>query len=251
MTSGDLLLTITDVSIIENCIVLTCGNIEKFVGAIEVSYAGQGEGGYSGHNQGAGNVRDSDTWVAKYNYKNDITDHGNYKTYKVWENVRVANESDLVDYEPWDSATTYNYGDMCLITNTTDNVTYLTKSMKDNNKNLSPFSSGTTWRTYNFWIGAKKATDEELSTLQYWDASFASSTGYVYKDKVLFDIIEQDGPIVLTNSYGDAEGTIKNKTAPFSRVNYHTTDVKGNMIIDKPYPMQNWLLNFYKRIIIG
>ena len=70
-------------------------------------------------------------------------------------------------------------------------------------------------------------------------------------DKVLFDIIEVDGPVVLTNSYGDAEGTVKNKNIPFGRVNYHTTDVKVNMIINKPYPMQNWLLNFYKRIIIG
>ena len=83
------------------------------------------------------------------------------------------------------------------------------------------------------------------------DAAFASATGYVYGDKVLFDIIEVDGPVVLTNSYGDAEGTVKNKNTPFGRVNYHTTDVKGNMIIDKPYPMHNWLLNFYKRIIIG
>lgn len=251
MTSGGLLQTITDVSIIENCIVLTCGNIEKFEGAIEVSYAGQGESGYSGHNQGAGNVRDSDTWVAKYNYRNDMSDHGSRRTFNVWTSVRVATESDLTDYEPWDSATTYNYGDMCLITNTTNNVTYLVKSMKDANKNLSPFSSGTTWRTYNLWSGSTKATEEELNTLQYWDAAFASSTGYDYGDKVLFDIIEVDGPVVLTNSYGDAAGTVKNKNIPFGRVNYHTTDVKGNMIIDKPYPMQNWLLNFYKRIIIG
>lgn len=251
MTSGGLLQTITDVSIIENCIVLTCGNIEKFEGAIEVSYAGQGESGYDGHNQGAGNVRDSDTWVAKYNYRNDMADHGSRRTFNVWESVRVATESDLTDYEPWDSAATYNYGDMCLITNTTNNVTYLVKSMKDANKNLSPFSSGTTWRTYNLWSGSTKATEEELNTLQYWDAAFASSTGYDYGDKVLFDIIEVDGPVVLTNSYGDAKGTVKNKNIPFRRVNYHTTDVKGNMIIDKPYPMQNWLLNFYKRIIIG
>ena len=251
MTSGGLLQTITDVSIIENCIVLTCGNIEKFEGAIEVSYAGQGESGYGGHNQGAGNVRDSDTWVAKYNYRNDMADHGLRRTFNVWESVRVATESDLTDYEPWDSAATYNYGDMCLITNTTNNVTYLVKSMKDANKNLSPFSSGTTWRTYNLWSGSTKATEEELNTLQYWDAAFASSTGYDYGDKVLFDIIEVDGPVVLTNTYGDAKGTVKNKNIPFRRVNYHTTDVKGNMIIDKPYPMQNWLLNFYKRIIIG
>lgn len=251
MTSGGLLQTITDVSIVENCIVLTCGNIEKFEGAIEVSYAGQGENGYSGHNQGAGNIRDSDTWAAKYQYRNDMADHGSRRSFNVWASVRVATESDLTDYEAWNSATTYAYGDMCLITNATNGVTYLVKSMKDDNKNLSPFSSGTTWRTAYLWNGSTKATEEELLTLEYWDAAFASSTGYDYGDKVLFDIIEVDGPVVLTNNYGDAAGTVKNKNVPFGRVNYHTTDVKGNMIIDKPYPMQNWLLNFYKRIIIG
>ena len=42
MTSGGLLQTITDISIIENCIVLTCGNIEKFKalpGAAAENYA--------------------------------------------------------------------------------------------------------------------------------------------------------------------------------------------------------------------
>lgn len=177
MTSGGLLQRITDVAIIENCIVLTCGDLEEFTGAVEVSYAGQGESGYSGHNQGAGNLRDSDTWSPLYAYRQDEADHGSK--------------------------------------NTTNWV----------------------WGT---------PTAEELETLDYWDATFAAATGYSQGDKCLYPAIEYPNSVAVVASNAD-----NNKTRPANPVNYHTQDVKGNVIVGKPYPMQNWCLNFYKRIILG
>lgn len=248
-SASQLNVKITNVSIIGgNCIVLTCGEIESFTKSVEVIYAGQGASGYYGHNQGAGNLRDSDTWQSLYSYRDDSADHGSRNLFNVWNSVRTATDSDKETYTAWDKETIYNYGDMCLFTiNTTE---YLIKSNKDNNKNFTPYSNNR-WNTTSWWNGSTKATEEELKTLQYWDSSFASATGYTFGDKVLFDIIEVDGPVVLTNMYGDAAGTAKNKSLPFNPVNYHACDVKGNMIIGKKYPMQNWCLNFYKRIILG
>ena len=122
-------------------------------------------------------------------------------------------------------------------------------SNKDNNTG-TPYSSGTTLRTSNYWNGSAKATAEELSQLEYLDENYLASTGYSYGDKVLFDAIEQDGPIVLTSNYGGASGGV-NKSRPFTPVNYRPVDVKGESITGKKYPMQNWCLNFYKRIILG
>ena len=246
MASGGLQ-TITDVTISENCIILTCGNIEKFTGAVEVSYAGQGESGKYGHYQGAGNIRDSDNWQALYKYRDDSADHGSRNTFNAWASVRAANDSDKESYSAWNKDTIYNYGDMCIFS--INNVDYLLKSAKDGNKNITPYSNNR-WSTAYYWTGNAKATDEELKTLHYWDEAYATSTGYVNGDKVLFDVIETDAPIVLTNTYADAAGTVVNKSRPFNPVNYHTTDVKGNTIVGKPYPMQNWLLNFYKRIVL-
>ena len=246
MTSGGLQ-TITDITLSENCIILTCGNIEKFEGAVEVSYAGQGESGYSGHNQGAGNIRDCDTWQAKYNYREDSGDHGSRNSYTVWSAVRTATDTDKTTYTNWDKTTTYNYGDLCLYT--IESTVYVIKSNKDDNTGFTP-SNGSSWNAANIWAGSTKATEEELETLQYWDETYASSTGYNYGDKVLFNMIEVDGPVVLTSNYGDAAGTAPNKSRPFNPVNYRTQDVKGNTIVGKPYPMQNWLLNFYKRIVL-
>lgn len=176
INSGGLLQTITDISIVENCIVLTCGNIEKFTGAIEVSYAGQGESGYYGHNQGAGNIRDCDTWQSFYKYRADSSDHGSR-------------------------------------------------------------SSNWTWST---------PTDDELTSLKQWDASYASSTGYSKDDACLYPAIEYPHLVAKVVSNVDT-----NKSNPAKPVNYHTKDVRGNTIVGKNYPMQNWLLNFYKRIIIA
>jgi len=175
MSSGGLLQTITDIQIIENCIVLTCGNIEKFKDAIEVSYAGQGESGYSGHNQGAGNLRDSDTWNALYAYREDSGDHGSINGN--WTALRVATEDDLKNY-------------------------------------------------------------------QYWDATFASSTGYDADDICLFDDIATTTARVIQSKTDD------NKSTPYNPVNYRTQNVKGATIVGKKYPMQNWCLNFYKRIVL-
>ena len=246
MTSGGLQ-TITDVTISENCIILTCGNIEKFTEAVEVSYAGQGESGKSHHYQGAGNIRDSDNWQALYKYREDSADHGNRISFAVWSSIRVATDSDREGYPVWSKDTIYNYGDMCIFS--INNVDYVLKSTKDGNKNIAPYSNGK-WGSDYYWSGNAKATKEELETLQYWDENYATSTGYVNGDKVLFDVIEKDYPIVLTNTYADIAGTVVNKSRPFNPLNYHTTDVKGNTIVGKPYPMQNWLLNFYKRIIL-
>lgn len=246
MTSGGLQ-TITDITLSENCVILTCGNIEKFENAVEISYAGQGESGYGGHNQGAGNIRDCDPWQSKYKYREDAYDHGGRSSFSVWSSVRVATDTDKTTYSEWNKTTTYNYGDMCLYT--INDVVYVIKSNKDSNTGVTP-ANGTSWTYASLWLGSTKATEEEIKSLEYWDESYASSTGYVYGDKVLFNIIEVDGPIVLTNNYGDAAGTVVNKNKPFNPVNYHTTDVKGNTIVGKSYPMQNWLLNFYKRIVL-
>ena len=246
MTSGGIQ-TITDVTISENCIILTCGNIEKFTEAVEVSYAGQGESGKSHHYQGAGNIRDSDNWQALYKYRNDSADHGNRISFAVWSSIRVATDSDRESYQVWNKDTIYNYGNMCIFS--IDNIDYVLKSAKDGNKNIAPYSNGK-WGSDYYWSGNAKATKEELETLHYWDENYATSTGYVNGDKVLFDVIEKDSPIVLTNTYADIAGTVVNKSRPFNPLNYHTTDVKGNTIVGKPYPMQNWLLNFYKRIIL-
>ena len=176
-SASQLNVKITNISIVGgNCIVLTCGEIESFTKSVEVIYAGQGASGYSGHNQGAGNLRDSDTWQSLYSYRDDSADHGS----------RNSN-----------------------------------------------------------WTGSTLATEEEKQTLQYWDENYASATGYSKDDKVLFDFIEYNGPVVLTSAIDN------NKNLPANPVNYHACDVKGNMIIGKKYPMQNWCLNFYKRIILG
>ncbi len=175
-SASQLNVKITDISIIENCVVLTCGEVESFTGAVEVIYAGQGASGYSGHNQGAGNLRDSDTWIPLYSYRQDSADHGS--------------------------------------------------------KNAN-------------WSSPITATDEDLSTLQYWDANYASQTKYSKGDKVLYNIIENVKPVVLESLEDN------NASRPYNPVNYHPQDVKGAVIVGKKYPMQNWCLNFYKRIVLG
>ena len=248
MTSNSALIqTITDIAIVENCVVLTCGNIEEFEGAVEVTYAGQGQSGYNGHNQGAGNLRDSDTWQALNEYRNDAGDHGSRTTFSNWS-AATASESDKETLEEWSAEKTYSYGDKVLYEHS-NGTTYRLTSNKDNNTG-TPYSSGTTLRTSNRWNGSTKATSEELEELEYLDENYLSATGYSYGDKVLFDVIEQDGPIVLTSNYGGASGGL-NKTRPFNPVNYRPVDVKGESIVGKKYPMQNWCLNFYKRIILG
>lgn len=246
-SNSSLIQTITDIAIVENCVVLTCGNIEQFTGAVEVTYAGQGQSGYSGHNQGAGNLRDSDTWQALNEYRNDAGDHGNRTTFSNWS-AAVATDDDKSTLEAWSAEKTYAYGDKCLYEHS-NGTTYRLTSNKDNNTG-TPYSSGTTLRTSNRWNGSTKATSEELEELEYLDENYLSNTGYSYGDKVLFDVIEQDGPIVLTSNYGGASGGV-NKTRPFNPVNYRPVDVKGELIAGKKYPMQNWCLNFYKRIILG
>lgn len=246
-SNSSLIQTITDIAIVENCVVLTCGNIEEFEGAVEVTYAGQGQSGYSGHNQGAGNLRDSDTWQALNDYRNDAGDHGNRTTFTNWS-AATASESDKETLEEWSAEKTYSYGDKVLYEHS-NGTTYRLTSNKDNNTG-TPYSSGTTLRTSNRWNGSTKATAEEIEELEYLDENYLSSTGYKYGDKVLFDVIEQDGPIVLTSNYGGASGGL-NKTRPFNPVNYRPVDVKGESIAGKKYPMQNWCLNFYKRIILG
>lgn len=246
-SNSSLIQTITDIAIVENCVVLTCGNIEKFTGAVEVTYAGQGQSGYSGHNQGAGNLRDSDTWQALNDYRNDVGDHGSRTTFSNWS-AAVATDDDKETLEAWSAEKTYSYGDKCLYEHS-NGTTYRLTSNKDDNTG-TPYSSGTTLRTSNRWNGSTKANAEELSELEYLDENYLTTTGYSYGDKVLFDVIEQDGPIVLTSNYGGASGGL-NKTRPFNPVNYRPLDVKGESIVGKKYPMQNWCLNFYKRIILG
>ena len=160
----------------------------------------------------------------------------------------MASESDKETLEAWSADKTYAYGDKCLYEHS-NGTTYRLTSNKDNNTG-TPYSSGTTLRTSNRWNGSTKATEEELAELEYLDENYLSATGYSYGDKVLFDVIEQDGPIVLTSNYGGASGGL-NKTRPFNPVNYRPVDVKGESIAGKKYPMQNWCLNFYKRIILG
>ena len=246
-SNSSLIQTITDIAIVENCVILTCGEIDEFTGAVEVTYAGQGQSGYSGHNQGAGNLRDSDTWQALNDYRNDAGDHGSRTTFTNWS-AAVATDDDKSTLEAWSAEKTYSYGDKCLYEHS-NGTTYRLTSNKDDNTG-TPYSSGTTLRTSNRWNGSTKATEEELSELEYLDENYLSSTGYSYGDKVLFDAIEQDGPIVLTSNYGGASGGL-NKTRPFNPVNYRPVDVKGESIVGKKYPMQNWCLNFYKRIILG
>lgn len=135
-------ITITNIAIIENCVVLTCDR--TLAGCIEITYAGQTR-------SGAGNLRDSDTFQSLYSYRSDLGDHGSRLSYTQ------------------DGATKY------------------------------------------YWNGSTPATDAELQTLQYWDANFASQTGYSNGDKVLFNVIEQERPIVLTSTR-DA-----NKANPFNR----------------------------------
>lgn len=249
-SNSSLIQTITKIDIIENCVVLTCGNIDHFSDVVEVTYAGQGQSGYYGHSQGAGNLRDSDTWSPLYSYRADSGDHGSRRTFSAWQQIRIATESDISSYNAWTKEGNYNYGDYVIYENTYNSVTYLLKSNKDNNTS-TPYSSGTRLNEVNYWNGSTSATQDELETLEFWDPVYASSTGYVYGDKVLFNVIEKDSPIVLTNNYGDTEGSVKNKALPFGPVNYTPVTVKGENLIDKKYPMQNWSLNFYKRIIIG
>lgn len=246
-SNSSLIQTITDISIVENCVVITCGNIEQFTGAVEVTYAGQGQSGYGGHNQGAGNLRDSDTWQALNSYREDGGDHGNRTTFANWS-VAVATDDDKATLSAWSSDKTYSYGEKCLYEHA-NGTTYRLTSNKDNNTG-TPYSSGTTLRTSYLWNGSTKATAEELEQLEYLDENFLATTGYLYGDKVLFNVIEQDGPIVLTSNYGGASGGV-NKSRPFNPVNYRPVDVKGQSIVGKKYPMQNWCLNFYKRIILG
>lgn len=173
-TSKDI--NITNIAIIENCVVLTCDR--TLAGCIEITYAGQTR-------SGAGNLRDSDTFQSLYSYRSDIGDHGSRTTY------------------------------------TQDGVSKY------------------------YWNGSTPATDAELQTLQYWDPTYASQTGYSNGDRVLFNVIEQEKPIVLTSTRDN------NKTNPFNPVNYRPVDVKGTAITDRKYPLHNWCNNFYKRIILA
>ena len=95
------------------------------------------------------------------------------------------------------------------------------------------------------WSVVGQATEEQLETLEYWDGTFATSTGYSQNDLVLYDVMEYSVPIVLKSEVNS------NKSTPYNSLNYRPVDVKGNSIVGKKYPMQNWCLNFYKRIILA
>lgn len=206
--------------------------------AVEVIYAGTA-GTYSKrHFQGSGNVRDYDKWLALYNYKDDDGDHGNRATASYWSHV-VATASD--EQPMWDSATEYDYGDV--VRYTMGSTTYKCTSLRDENKNNAPVTSdgmdggGVGWDVIDY--------DDSVSLL---DETVLNGNGYAYGAKVnIKDIASVFGYSTLQSLVGGSSGG--NNTYPYNRVDYTPEDANGNSIVGKKYPMQNWCINFYKRIL--
>lgn len=205
---------------------------------VEVVYAGN-VGTYSArHFQGSGNIRDYDKWLSLYKYKTDDGDHGNFATAPYWSMV-TATESDT--QAMWDSATTYAYGDV--VRYTKNGTTYKCTSLRDGNTNNSPVTSdgmtggGVAWEVTNY--------DETASII---DESVLAGTGYAYGAKVRVpDISSVFGYSTVESVVGGSSGG--NKTYPFTKVDYKPKDANGNSIVGKKYPMQNWCINFYVRLV--
>lgn len=80
--------------------------------------------------------------------------------------------------------------------------------------------------------------DEKSSAVDYVD-------GTAYN---LGDIVRMPG--MAADGYSYYKSTKNNNTTyPRDEVDYRPTDSSGNPIVDKAYPMQNWCVNFYKRIL--
>lgn len=205
---------------------------------VEVVYAGN-VGTYSArHFQGSGNVRDYDKWLALYNYKGDDGDHGNRATAAYWS-IAVATASDEQAF--WDSATEYDYGDV--VRYTKNGTTYKCTSLRDGNTNNPPVTSdgmaggGVGWDVIDY--------DDSVSLL---DETVLNGNGYAYGAKVnIENIASVFGYSTLQSLVGSSSGG--NKTYPFNEVDYRPEDANGNSIVGSKYPMQNWCVNFYKRIM--
>ena len=165
--------TITNIQVIsKNCIEITC-DVAQFGEAIEIIYAGQGESGYTGHNQGAGNVCDSDRWKALFTYKNDADEHSEVKRTSHWSGYTEATQEEAETLDYWNEDTTYNTGDKCLVGDFT-----------------------------------------------------------LERARVVTSIVDS------------------NNVYPYNRINNRPTTKTGDSIVGELYPMQNWCINFYKRIIL-
>lgn len=208
--------------------------------AVEVIYAGTSGTTYANrHVKGSGNVRDNDNWRALYTFRSDNGDHGNLATGNYWTN-EVASAEDIATYSVWDSATSYSYGDIVIYT--FQSTAYKCTSLRQENKNNPPITSdgyagyGTAWERVNY--------DANVSDI---DEQMLAGNGYAYGAKVNVPNIGMAiGMSTMQSLIGSTTGG--NKVYPYTKVDYSPVDSQGNSIVGKKYPMQNWCINFYKRI---
>lgn len=206
---------------------------------VEVIYAGAGGTYTSEHFQGSGNVRDYDKWRSLNNYRSDTYDHGNQTNSPYWD----IEPLDTGTYDDWDSSTTYSYGDVVKYNG--EKCT----SLRNSNKNLAPRKSGGAVNVGVAWapIGtgnSPSAYDPEAPIL---DETVLSGDGYAFEDEVSVPNIASVFGYTTMKSLlgGDDDG---NKVVPFTPIDYRPEDADGNSIVGSKYPMQNWCINFYKRI---
>ena len=97
--------------------------------------------------------------------------------------------------------------------------------------------SGVAWEVTTY--------DETASII---DESVLAGTGYAYGAKVRVpDISAVFGYSTVESVVGGSSGG--NKTYPYTKVDYKPKDANGNSIVGKKYPMQNWCINFYVRLV--
>lgn len=204
---------------------------------VEVIYAGKCGTYSSEHFHGSGNVRDNDTWRSLYNYKDDAGDHGNLTNSEYWQR-EVAGASDTQPM--WDSATTYDYGDV--VRYTLSGTTYKCTSLCNENTNKPPFKSG---GAPNVGVAWQEATYDE--TAPDFDESVLNDNGYAYGATVnITEISSVFGKRTIKSLRGgDTNG---NKVYPYTKVDFKPLDSNDNSIVGKKYPMQNWCINFYVRL---
>jgi hypothetical protein len=131
----DVIKGISNIEVNDNCVILTCA--EQLAEYVEVIYAGQGEFGYIGKNQGAGNLRDNDDWAALYSYKDDSLDHGSLAS-SYWSK-EVATDAEKETLNEWQEGQTYASGDKCLVYVVENTEPYTITSLQNNN-NRPPFT---------------------------------------------------------------------------------------------------------------
>lgn len=233
-TSYNVAITSVEIGEDEHQVVITCA-VDLNAEAVDVIYAGNC-GNFTANQKGSGNLRDKTRWVALTRYMDDALDHGNLTTGQSWTSA-LATQEEINTLQAWNENTTYSFGDRCLYT--WNNSIFACTSQMDGNTELPINDQG--GNSYTAWANVP---DDPLAV--DFDEAVLESTGYAKGAKVHIDVIESATPKCLQSRLGGAAGG--NKIYPFNTISYRPEDAEGSSIVGERYPMQNWCINFYKRV---